>query len=102
MKISQERYYSYDDVVIKDKRSALNSRADVSLDREFFFYHSTQKWTGLPIIISNMDGVGTFDLANIMTSHAGITCLHKHYSIKDIESFYPKTLPYDNVWVSTG
>ena len=35
----------------------------VDLNREITFCHSKQKFTGVPIMASNMDTVGTFEMA---------------------------------------
>ena len=47
-------------VLITPKRSSLNSRNEVSLERSFVFKNG-QKWTGVPIICSNMSTTGTFE-----------------------------------------
>ena len=53
----------FKDVLIRPKRSTLKSRADVDLTREFVFRHSKKTYDGIPIIASNMDTVGTFEMA---------------------------------------
>lgn len=53
----------FKDVLIRPKRSTLKSRADVDLTREFIFRHSKKVYNGIPIIASNMDTVGTFEMA---------------------------------------
>ena len=63
MRIETDLKLGFKDVMIRPKRSTLNSRAQVSLEREFKFLHSTHIWTGIPIMAANMDTVGTFEMA---------------------------------------
>ncbi len=62
MRIETDLKLGFKDVMIRPKRSTLNSRAQVSLEREFKFLHSTHVWTGVPIMAANMDTVGTFEM----------------------------------------
>ena len=77
----------FKDVLIKPKRSNLNSRSDVTLEREFTFKHSSFKWLGVPIMVSNMDCTGTFEMANAVQKHKMFTCIHKYYSVEEWLSF---------------
>ena len=83
MRIEQDIKLDYQDVLFKPKRSTLTSRKDVDLTRQFKFYNSGKEWTGVPIMASNMDGVGTFSMAKIFQEHKMITVLRKHYSLDD-------------------
>ena len=67
------------DVLIRPKRSKLNSRSEVNLHRAFTFKHSGQTWSGVPIMASNMDGVGVFDMARALQQHDMFTCAIKSY-----------------------
>ena len=62
MKIEQDIKLDFSDVLIRPKRSILESRSQINLEREFKFPHSTQIWKGIPIIASNMDTVGTIEI----------------------------------------
>lgn len=84
MKIENEEKLTFDDVMIKPKRSTLVSRNDVSLFREFHFKHSTEKWEGVPIIAANMDTVGTLEMSNELSKHNVLTALHKFYTGNDL------------------
>ena len=77
----------FKDVLIKPKRSNLNSRSDVTLEREFTFKHSSFKWLGVPIMVSNTDCTGTFEMANAVQKHKMFTCIHKYYSVEEWLSF---------------
>ena len=84
MKIENEVKLTFDDVMIKPKRSTLKSRNDVSLSRKFKFRHSRFNWEGVPIIAANMDTVGTLEMANKLSEHKMLTALHKFYTPKDL------------------
>jgi len=103
MYIQGDLKLDFKDVLIRPKRSTLGSRSEVTLERPFHFYHSPVKWTGVPIIASNMDHTGTFNMASALSSHQLMTALHKFYSVKDWETFakkHSKSLSY--CFVSTG
>ena len=69
MKLENEIKLTFDDVMIKPKRSTLKSRNDVSLFRKFKFRHSPFTWEGVPIIAANMDTVGTLQMSNKLKEH---------------------------------
>jgi GMP reductase len=81
----------FKDVLIRPKRSTLKSRADVDLTREFIFRNSKKTYTGIPIIASNMDTVGTFEMA-IQLSKVSVDLLVSHSCISShillAESFH--------------
>tara|TARA_B100000212_G_C27322571_1_gene510846 strand:+ start:111 stop:1157 length:1047 start_codon:yes stop_codon:yes gene_type:complete len=83
MRIEHDIKLDYQDVLFKPKRSTLTSRKDVDLARSFKFYNSGKEWTGIPIMASNMDGVGTFAMAKVLQDYKMITVLRKHYSLED-------------------
>ena len=83
MRIEPDIKLDYKDVLIRPKRSTLKSRKDVDLRRVYTFRNSQQKWAGVPIMAANMDGVGTFKVANKLASHEMFTCLIKHLKKDD-------------------
>ena len=83
MKIEQDIKLDFSDVLIRPKRSTLESRNDINLEREFKFPHSNQKWKGIPIIASNMDTVGTLDMYHSLKKYNMLTCFHKFLNIND-------------------
>ena len=104
MRIEYDIKLGFKDVMIRPKRSTLKSRAEVSLEREFKFLHSTFSWTGIPIMAANMDTVGTFEMAKALSSKQLFTAVHKHYSITDWNVF-ASNLPEgieNYIAVSTG
>jgi GMP reductase len=87
-KIINEIKLDFDDVLIRPKRSTLNSRSDVCIQREFKFKYSPRKLLAVPIMVANMDTVGTFAMAKSLIKQNAITCLHKHYNSVDYVAFY--------------
>ena len=80
MLIEDDIKLDYSDVLIRPKRSTLTSRFDVDLERTYTFYHSKKEWTGVPIMTSNMDTVGTFDMHEELSLHGLVTCIARHYN----------------------
>lgn len=79
MRIEDEVKLDFKDVLIRPKRSTLASRREVDLTRTYRFKHSGREWTGVPIMASNMDGVGTLAMAQALQRHGMFTCLVKSY-----------------------
>jgi len=75
MLIEDDIKLDYSDVLIRPKRSTLTSRFDVDLERTYTFYNSSAIWTGVPIMTSNMDTVGTFDMHEELSLHGLVTCI---------------------------
>lgn len=101
MKIETDLKLDFSDVLFRPKRSSLSSRGEVLLTREIIFKNGT-KWTGVPIIASNMDTVGTFEMYNVLHRHKIITCFHKHYSIDDYANARAKDLDRNYYMISSG
>lgn len=104
MRIEEDIKLGFKDVLIRPKRSILKSRSEVDLHRTFIFKHSKNIWSGIPIIASNMDTIGTFEMVRKLSSFHILTAVHKYYSIlaweKFISSVSHEVLNY--VMVSTG
>ena len=84
MRIEDEIKLDFKDVLIRPKRSTLSSRREVDLNRTYKFKYSQQEWTGIPIMASNMDGVGTVEVAEALRKHNLFTCLVKSYTEDDV------------------
>jgi GMP reductase len=84
MRIEDEVKLDFKDVLIRPKRSTLSSRKEVDLTRTYKFKHSGHSWTGVPIMASNMDGVGTIGMARALYKHQLFTCLVKNYNEDDL------------------
>jgi GMP reductase len=84
MKILDDVKLDYSDVLLLPKMSEYSSRSEVNLERTLKFKYSTETWTGVPIMVSNMDTTGTVEMALELQKHKVITCLHKYYTYNDI------------------
>lgn len=104
MRVEWEVRLGFKDVLIKPKRSTLKSRRDVSLVRDLVFKNSRKVWSGVPIIASNMDTIGTFDVARVMSSMQLMTTIHKHYKLEEWSHFCASlnTQQFEYIAVSTG
>lgn len=98
MKIDTELKLDFADVLIKPKRSNLSSRNQVNLERTITFLHSKRVWTGIPLMVANMDTTGTFEMYHELSKFKIITCFHKHYTIEQ----YPTNLDPNYYAISTG
>ena len=97
MRIDNEIRLDYKDVLIRPKRSTLKSRSEVSLERDFTFRNYTPDfpdnvknyhYRGVPIMAANMDGVGTFAMAQELSEQSIFTCLVKTYSAKELIDYF--------------
>ncbi len=104
MRIETDLKLGFKDVLIRPKRSTLKSRSQVALERTFTFLHSKRQWSGVPVIAANMDTVGTFETASVLAEFGLLTAIHKHYSVKQWDTFLKKKDDsiYARIMVSTG
>ena len=77
MRIIDDTKLDFSDVLISPKRSQLTSRKDADLTRTFTFKHSKHRWSGIPIIASNMDHTGTNAMAHVLMEYPMLTALCK-------------------------
>ena len=87
MLVNEEIKLDYSDVLIRPKRSTMSSRGEVNLERTHNFLWSKKKWTGIPIMASNMDTVGTPAMHKVLSKYKLITCPAKHHLKKDHGEF---------------
>ncbi len=93
----------FSNVLIRPKRSTINSRSEVELNRKFKFKYSSYEWNGVPIISANMDTTGTFQIHESLKKHNIITALHKFYNKYDyLQQNNDGLLDPDYFMVSTG
>jgi 2-keto-3-deoxy-6-phosphogluconate aldolase len=98
MRIENEVLLDYSDVLIRPKRSTLQSRSEVELERKFYFRNyipdfpdnctEDPHYRGVPVMAANMDGVGTFAMADTLGSQGIFTCLVKTYTAEELIEFY--------------
>jgi len=95
MRLEEDIKLDYKDVLIRPKRSTLKSRSEVSLERKTNFrnyepdfdigdYH----YRGIPIMAANMDGVGTFEMADKLAEGEIFTCLVKTYTAEQLIEYF--------------
>ena len=77
MRIEDDIKLDFNDVLIRPKRSTLVSRKNAELERSFSFKYSKHIWKGIPIVASNMDHVGTSNMAEVLSSFNMLTALCK-------------------------
>lgn len=96
MRIESDVKLDYSSVLIRPKRSTLGSRKSVDLHRGFNFRNykpvtdqpEQKHWRGVPIMASNMDGVGSFEVADKLAQDGMFTCLVKTYSAMQLVGFF--------------
>lgn len=97
MRIETEMKLDYKDVLLRPKRSTLSSRSEVSLERFFSFRNYKPKfrencdYLGIPIMAANMDGVGTFHMADTLAKQGLFTCLVKTYTEIELIEYFNDT-----------
>ena len=103
-KIINETKLDFDDVLIRPKRSTLKSRSEVDLIRTFKFAHSPRGLQCVPIMVANMDTVGTVAMAESLARDGAITCLHKHYDNDSLINIYTDEVDPNKqlIFYSTG
>ncbi|WP_343128319.1 GMP reductase [Buchnera aphidicola (Takecallis taiwana)] len=104
MRIEEGIKLGFKDVLITPKRSTLKSRSEVNLKRNIHFKYSNMISSGIPIIASNMDTVGTFNMAVQLSAVNIITAIHKYYTVNEWRSFITHVPHdfFDYIMVSTG
>jgi len=84
MRIEADTKLDFKDVLIRPKRSTLNSRALVDISRTFRTRHAGREITGIPVIAANMDTTGTIAMAQALARHGMFTALHKHIPVDEL------------------
>lgn len=101
MRLEKEVLLDFKDVLIRPKRSTLTSRKEVDLHRKYTFKHSKEEFFGIPILASNMDHVGTMEMGKALYQFGMGVCLHKFYSVDQLEQFYKSNKSFKS-WYSLG
>ena len=116
MRIEPDIKLDYSDVLMRPKRSTLGSRKEVDLQRRFTYHNYKPSdpaksrrgehgdFLGIPLMASNMDGVGTFEMADVLAEQRIFTCLVKTYSVNELVSYFDIDSNYrkNNVAMSIG
>lgn len=93
MRIIDEVQLDFNDVLIQPKRSTLNSRSEVEIEREFSWVDGNgtkRSFKCIPITAANMGTVGTIRCAEELVKHGYLSCLEKHIPADDIIAFFEK------------
>jgi GMP reductase len=88
MRIETDVKLDFKDVLIRPKRSTLNTRSAVDVNRAFRFLHTGSEWKGFPLVAANMDVTGTIAMARALAKHGALTALHKHYPENELIKFF--------------
>ena len=97
MRLEEDIKLDYKDVLIRPKRSTLGSRKEVDLYRGYTWRNyepdfpdniEKRHWRGVPIMAANMDGVGTFEIAEALIKEGMFTCLKKTYSVQELVNYF--------------
>lgn len=102
MRVEHDVKLTFDDVLIRPKRSTLVSRSDVTLEREFKFRHTNTTWAGVPIVAANMDTTGLFSIAKVLQNHGMITCLQKFYATREYSAAWEDGVDPSHVAATCG
>lgn len=107
MIIENDIKLDFKDVLIRPKRSILQSRSEVNLERVLKFRHvKDYEWSGIPIMVSNMDTTGTFEMAIKLSTLKIFTSIHKYYNVNEWLDFRDlmksNNLSLDYVSVTSG
>lgn len=82
--------YDYDDVLICPAESSrFKSRSEVTPFGQYELNDGSEM-TMAPVMAANMDGVGTFEMARILSKNRIMTSLTKHYSRYDLVDHFFK------------
>ena len=102
---TMDKYLDFKDVLILPKKSNLNSRKDVVLEKTIVFQNGV-KWTGIPIVAANMTSIGTLDVYKVLSTYKIITALHKFHKLQDLLDYNKENsdskLNPDYFMISTG
>lgn len=106
--IIEEVQLDYCDVMIKPKRSTLNSRSEPNVYRDYKFRWTNRIINGNGLMVANMATTGTFEMAKVMQKNKMFCCLQKHYTYEELKTFLednfnnPESHNNDYIFISTG
>lgn len=100
MRIEEKLQLDFTDVLIRPRRTSLESRRDVDITREYKFKWCPNVIKGTGIMQANMGTIGTFDVSRKLLENGLFACLHKHHDIEELVSFYKELLDRgDDSWM---
>jgi len=108
----EQKYYSFNDVLILSKKSNLDSRSQINLNSSFEENPLMKNWKPIPIMSANMDTITDIDMAYELLIRNWIPVLHKYVSIDSISYLFDKIdlynkennnkIDYRNLFISRG
>jgi len=102
VRIKTDLKLDYNDVLLEPKRSRLSSRRDVDITRTFTFQNSQETYTCVPIVASNMDGVGTFSMAKVLQEYKMMTVITKTTTMSQWKEAVGQGIKLKYISVCTG
>eukprot|EP00927_Polykrikos_kofoidii_P004770 TRINITY_DN11885_c0_g1_i1.p1 TRINITY_DN11885_c0_g1~~TRINITY_DN11885_c0_g1_i1.p1 ORF type:complete len:388 (-),score=60.22 TRINITY_DN11885_c0_g1_i1:33-1124(-) len=95
----------FKDVELRAKKGSTSTSRQVNIEKSFKFVHSKQTFSGVPIIASNSEMVGRFEVAEVLAMRRYLVAINKHYTLKDWKGWAAtacgkEALPF--VMISTG
>ena len=99
MQIINETQLDFSDVLIKPRRSSIDSRSKVDITREYKFKWCPYVIKGTGIMQANMGTIGNFEVSRRMLDNGLFACLHKHHNIDELIRFYKELIKRgDDTW----
>ena len=99
MQIINETQLDFSDVLIKPRRSSIDSRSKVDITREYKFKWCPYVIKGTGIMQANMGTIGNFEVSRKMLDNGLFACLHKHHNINELIGFYKELIKRgDDTW----
>ena len=99
MQIINETQLDFSDVLIKPRRSSIDSRSKVDITREYKFKWCPYVIKGTGIMQANMGTIGNFEVSRKMLDKGLFACLHKHHNIDILIKFYKELIKRgDDTW----
>ncbi len=111
--LTKEKYFDFNDVLIKANVSNVNSRSAVDLKFKSYSKKEVLKdWRPIPVMSANMDTITDIEMAFELVKNNWIAVLHKYVSIPDIKILFDKVdsfnkendfkIDYRNIFISRG
>lgn len=99
---SNDTKLNFTDVFIVPQASSLNSRKSVKIETTYTLSNSNVQWSGVPIIASNMDYIGTLEMSFALQNfHIG-TAVSKFTTTLEWEDYISKGLNLDYAFPTFG
>ena len=100
MQIIDSVQLDFSDVLIKPRRSSIDSRSKVDITRNYKFKWCPYTIKGTGIMQANMGTIGNFDVSKKMLDNGLFACLHKYHNVEDLIEFYTDLIDRgDDTWM---